>query len=199
MYNFYKDIACSDRLIIAQKTKTVNKPTNYKLQQIKRPGIPNKALALSIYYSGSPVSAQQIQEDVKQYNDYVTFLNEVPGFITVFTENGLTISKNQALTIWPEEVVKKIFSLNQYYFETPLHVEQDILYDCNFIQAYNVTIADEAIVLPIGKTSSAYPTKILGKTCIWNWINDGHDFTYSLWRLLGERFCQDEETDDEDS
>ena len=199
MYNFYKDIACSDRLIIAQKTKTVNKPTNYKLQQIKRPGIPNKALALSIYYSGSPVSAQQIQEDVKQYNDYVSFLNEVPGFITVFTENGLTISKNQALTIWPEEVVKKIFSLNQYYFETPLHVEQDILYDCNFIQAYNVTIADEAIVLPIGKTSSAYPTKILGKTCIWNWINDGHDFTYSLWRLLGERFCQDEETDDEDS
>lgn len=199
MYDFNKSIACSERVFIAQKTKQVDRTNDYKLQYIKSPSIPNKALALSICYSGSPVSTQQIQEDVKQYNDYVGFLNEVPGFITAFTENDLTISKTQALAIWPEEVVKKIFSLNRYYFETPLHIEQDILYDCNFIQSYRISILNEEVAIPIGKTSSAYPTKILGKTCIWNWINDGHDFTYSLWRLLGEKFCQNEETDGEDS
>ncbi len=69
MYDFHKSIACSDRIIIAQKTKPFNRPKEYELQYIKNPGIPNKALSLSIYYSGSPVSSRKIQEDVKQYND----------------------------------------------------------------------------------------------------------------------------------
>ncbi len=53
--------------------------------------------------------------------------------------------------------------------------------------------------MPIGKTADDYPTKINRKKCIWNWINDGHDFTYSLWGLLGERFCKDDEEINENS
>ncbi len=193
MYKFNKDIACSNIIITAQKVKNSNQPTKYQFHKIERPSFPNRTLALSIGYNGVPVSMQQIYADVKEYNEYVDFLNTVPRFISVFVENGFTITKKQALTLWPEETVNKIYSLSGYYFETPLLINKDILYDCTFAQSYIAFIKDEQLVLPVGKTADDYPTKIKGKKCIWNWINDGHDFIYSLWRLLGERFCKDDE------
>ncbi len=186
MYDFNKSIACSDRIIIAQKTKLINKPTDYKLQHIKSPGIPNKALALSICYSGSPVSTQQIQEDVKQYNDYVGFLNEVPGFITAFTENDLTISKTQALAIWPEEVVKKIFSLNRYYFETPLHIEQDILYESVARSKYK-QVEDDPSSIKIQQQTVASPIFFWTDFDVWLYIlSENIDFN-EAYRLGYDR------------
>ena len=199
MYDFHKRIACSDKVIIAKKEKGNNKPTEYKIQMIERPSVYCKYETLRVAAAWVPEVRQNLYAGVKEYNDYVTFLNTLPGFITVFVENDLSISKEQALTLWPEETVDKIFSLSDYRFETPLLINKDILYDCTFAQSYVANIEGEEIVLPIGKTEDDYPTKVNGKRCIWNWIDDGYDFTYSLWRLLGERFCKDDDADDEDT
>lgn len=194
MYDFRKVIACSDKIVISRRAGSTTKLIDYSLQHIERPSIPNKALSLSIYYSNVPVSPQKIEEDVKQYNNYIDFLNALPGFVTVFLKNNLTLRKEQALAIWSKEVVTQIFSLKQYYFETPLHIDQDILYDFSFAKLYMASIGGEEVILPIGKTESDYLAEINGKKCIWNWIDDGHDFTYSLWRLLGERYSQNDES-----
>lgn len=198
MYNFYKDITSSDRIIVAQQVKNSDKAAKYTLKKITEPSIPNKTLALSIGYSGVPVSWKQVKADVSQYNDYVAFLDTLPGFVSLFVENDLMISKEKALTVWSEETVAKIFSLKHYYFETPLHIYHDVLYDCDCVSTYNASIAGQEMVLPIGENSSSYPDMLNGKKCIWNWVDDGHDFTYFLWTLLGERFCQDDENTDDD-
>ena len=199
MYSFDGKIACSDKIIVAQKSKINNDPAAYRLQHIERPSIPNKALALSIGYSGVPVSQQQINRDVKQYNTYIAFLNSLPGFTVAFAENDFAIKKEQALLLWPKETVAQIFSLKPYYFETPLHVYQDILYDCNYGQTYCVSISGEEIALPVGKDANQYPSVINGKKCIWNWIDNGHDFTFGLWELLGERSYKDEKNIDDEN
>ena len=177
MYNFYKDIACSDNITIAQIENDRNKPAEYKLQRIEHPSFETDALGHSIGFSGVPITMKQAYAGVKEYNEYVRFLEATPGFISAFVENSLMISKEHALALWPKETVDKIFSLKEYYFETPLRIYQDVLYDCNYEQKYSASIAGEKLVFPVG---DHFIKRWNGKTCIWNWVDDGHDFTYYL-------------------
>lgn len=142
---------------------------------------------------------KQIYAAVKRYNEYIDFLESLPGFISVFIDNDLSITKEQALSLWPEETVNKIFSLKGFYFDAPLlNHNNDILYDWHFVHSYSISIRGEEIDIPIGKPLFDYPTKVIGKECIWNLFNNGHDFTVFLWMLFGERCWKNEEDADDD-
>ena len=192
MYDFNKDVACSDKVIIAKKAINSVK-AGYKLEKTdeSRITIPNSTLRYGMAYS--PKLHEELVAFINQYNDYIDFLNDLPGFVSVFVENDLMISKEKALTLWPKETVDQIFSLNESRFITPLIINKNVLYDNYYVTNYTASIEGKEFVLPIGKNEDAYPTKINGKKCMWNWDNNGHDFTYALWRLLGERSVKDED------
>jgi hypothetical protein len=191
-YHFCQDIAWSDNEIIAKKVCN-SIEGGYKLEKTdeSRLTIPNSTLRYGMAYS--PKLHEELVAFINQYNDYIDFLNDLPGFVSVFEENGLMISKEQALTLWPKKTVDKMFSLNESRFITPLIINKGILYDNYYVTNYTASIEGEKFVLPVGKNEDAYPTKINGKKCMWNWDNNGHDFTYALWRLLGERSVKDED------
>ena len=193
MYNFYKDIASSDKVIIAKKEKDNNELAEYTVPKIEEPRFESMTVAYSITYSDDRTKIKKYYDSVKEYNEYIDFLNTLPGFLSAFIENDLMISKEQALTIWPEETVDKIFTSKQYLFKTPLDISQDVLYDCNFEEnnyerTYSVSIEGEKIVFPV--KDHFLITEHLGKKCIWNWVDNGRDFTLYLWDMLGSRYSQ---------
>ena len=48
MYNFYKEIACSDKVIIAKKEKDNKRPSDYKLQRIDHPHPVSASMSYSL-------------------------------------------------------------------------------------------------------------------------------------------------------
>ena len=110
MYHFIEDNAYSDNVIIAQKASHSVK-AEYKLEKTdeSRITIPNSTLRYGMAYS--PKLHEELVAFINQYNDYIDFLNNLPGFVSVFVENGLMISKEKALTLWPKKTVDKMFSL----------------------------------------------------------------------------------------
>lgn len=194
MYNFYKEIACSDKVIIAKKEKDNKRPSEYKLQRIDHPHPVSASMCYSLYDSNK---VEKYYAAVKEYNENIDFLNELPGFISTFIENDLMISKEQALTLWPEEIVDKIFTSKEYLFKTPLHIYQDTLCDCDYKQTYSTSIEGQKIVFPV--RDHFLKTRHGAKSCIWNWVDDGHDFTLYIWDMLGSRYWQDDGKTDTDT
>ncbi len=194
MYNFHKNIASSDIVIIAKKEKSNKRPSEYKLQRINHPHPVSASMCYSLYDSNK---VKKYYDAVKEYNEYIDSLNSLPGFISTFIENDLMISKEQALMLWPEETVDKIFTSKDYLFKTPLHIYQDTLCDCDYEQTYSVSIEGNKIIFPV--KDHFLITENRGKKCIWNWVDNGRDFTLYLWDMLGSRYSQYEYRIDSDA
>ena len=54
----------------------------------------------------------------------------------------------------------------------------------------NGMIAGNEMALPIGKIGNDYPTRAGESPIIWNWTDNGHDFCFDLWELLGSPYQQ---------
>lgn len=72
-------------------------------------------------------------------------------------------------------------------------IMQDFIIDTSVTVDYRMDIFGEAVALPIGMNANTYPSRINGKKAIWNWVDNGHDFCYYLWDILGGRFNRDED------
>ena len=112
-------------------------------------------------------------------------------------DHDLCITRNDVTAKWSSEIAEKVFSKGTYVFSTDLRVFGDILMDTSFPVSYTVMIAGNEMALPIGKIGNDYPTRAGESPIIWNWTDNGHDFCFDLWELLGSPYQQTGDIGDE--
>lgn len=157
--------------------------------------IPNRALAMNLSFR--PEDSDEIKalrEAVEEYNEYLTKLEAIPGFVDYFKQHGFCISRKEITDQWSEEIADLVFSKKSYCFDTELRVIHNCLFDSSIPMKYWATVENCSVSIPIGKLDIDYPAVINGKKAIWNWMDNGHDFCLYLWMLLGERASQSDES-----
>ncbi len=163
--------------------------------------IRNRGLAMHLsFLAEDSDEIKELREAVEEYNEYLTKLEAIPGFVDCFKQHGFCISREEVADQWSEEIADLVFSKKSYCFDTELTIIHDWLFDSSIPVKYQAIIEGEHIEISVGKPSTAYPDMINGKKAIWNYVDNGHDFCLFLWMLLGERESEREEsTEDEDA
>lgn len=196
----FAELAFSDNVVVAEYNAPEKKDM-YKFEYKTYPNIqiPNRGLAMSLAFKAEDSNeVRALQTAVNEYNEYLAKLQDVPGFNEWFVKHGLCVSKKEVAKQWSEEFADFVFSRKDYCFTTELVVEDDYLFDHSCPVNYQAVIDGTTVILPIGATAKDYPVAINGKKAIWNWVNNGHDFCFSLWELLGERSKQNEENEEDE-
>lgn len=161
--------------------------------------IPNRSLALNLSFKDEQSEEKEnLRKQVEEYNSYLDKLDAIPGFLDFFKKNSLCVSRESVAEHWSEETAESVFDEKSYIFTTDLKIVNDYLFDCNFFGPYQAIIDDAAISIPVGEYAYNYPGRINDKKAIWNWVDNGHDFCFFLWELLGGRSRQNEDSDEED-
>lgn len=198
----FDDHSCSDNIVIATLAMPVV-DESYQFLQKKYPDIYIRNRGLAHHLAFVPEDSDEVKavrEAVDEYNEYLTKLEAIPGFVEYFKEHGFCVSKGEVVKQWSEEIADFVFSKKSYCFDTELRIIHDYLFDSSISVMFQATVENCTVNIPIGKPDTAYPDMINGKKAIWNWVDNGHDFCLKLWMLLGERESQNEESlEDEDA
>ena len=197
----FQDIAFSDEQTVASQVR-MDIPISYAFKRIEYPdiSIPNRSLAWHVYFLEETSSEKKaIKDEVNEYNNYLTSLEKIPGFLEFFIENQLCVSRESISERWSHEIAAIVFSKKNYKFTTDLQIANGWLFDKSYSCIYNAEVNGDSLMIPIGEPADLYPVSCGGKKVIWNWIENGHDFCYSLWEILGERYCQNESAEDDDN
>ena len=195
MFSFADNIVHATEAIVAEPS-SAKFPETYRLPYLKYPNvyIPDRTLAWTLVaLSEDSAEKQEIRKQVADYNNYLHSLEEIDGFIEYFKENNCCVTESEIVTEFSDDVADILFSFPQCVFKPNIIVTQGCLIDTSVSVDYRVNISGETVTLPIGKNANAYPSKIDGKRAIWNWVDNGHDFCYYLWDILGGRFNRDED------
>ena len=161
--------------------------------------IRNRGLAMHLsFLEEDSDEIKELREAVEEYNEYLTKLEAIPGFIEYFKRHGFCVSKEEVARQWPEETADLVFLKKDFCFDTELSIVDGYLFDQRCPVKYKAEIDGATIFLPIGKNAEAYPDCVNGKKAIWNWVDNGHDFCFALWELLGERSRQNEDDEEAD-
>lgn len=161
--------------------------------------IPNRGAAH--YYSSLAEDSDEIirlNNAVEEYNDYLDQLERIDGFRQFFIEHSLCVSKEEIAKHWSEEIAELVFSKRSYVFSTDLRLLKEVLFDKTYAISYSVNICGEKLFLPVGESADRYPEKAGNKRVIWNWVDNGHDFCYYLWELLGSPYRENEVMEDDE-
>ena len=202
MYHYKNEgISSSDETIIAKREENII-PDDYQFTRLIYPDIyiPNRSAAWHYHYL--PNDSEEIialRAAVDNYNQYLDYLDSVGGFREYFIKHNLCVSKEEITKHWTKEVADIVFSKRSYIFSTDLRLCDGFLIDKAYPKSYSVRICGEELQLPIGEPSYSYPEHARGKRLIWNWVDNGHDFTISLWELLGAPIWESEDSDDDDA
>ena len=195
----FDDIAHSEKIVVASLAASFHDKV-YELKHKEYPDIhiPNRGFAHSLSFEDDhSEKVESVKRDVKEYNEYLTRLEAIPNFLEFFQEHGFCVSRADVAAEWSEEVAEVVFSKKSYCFSTEITQMKGYLFDNSIPVNYQVQIGADQVVVPIGEPSDAYPKEINGRKAIWNWVDNGHDFCYFLWELLGARYTQSEDSDDE--
>ncbi len=201
MNRYHFDEICYSNHIIAAKKLDLTLDKEYHWTHYKYPDIhiPNRALAYGLAFSSAnSETAIRIRKEVDDYDAYLTAIEGIPGFFDFFIQNDFCVSREDILKNWSEETADQIFSLKHYNFYTDLTIMNGYLFDCSIPANYQLQIENDLITMPIGKPAWDYPDTINGKKAIWNYIDNGHDFCFEIWKLLGKRARQDEDLPDDE-
>lgn len=199
MYRFSDDYSESDDVLIAEiaeRDGQVDRP--YTFEKLKYPHvyIPNRSTALMYSFKSEDSSeVNKLKADIESYNRYLSDLEAIPGFRSFFEEHRCCVSRLAVQKNWSDSVSNLVFSKKHYAFSTDLVIVDDYLLDKRYRADYFVSLGDIELTLPIGKSAEHYPTDMKDRVVIWNWADNGHDFCYSLWQMLGSR---ERKTYDED-
>ena len=200
MYVFRNGTISSSENIITAHRVSPRAPVGYKFARLHYPDIhiPNRGAAWGLFFlPEDSEKKQQLRGDVDSYNAYLDYLDSLDGFKSFFIDHDLCITRNDVTAKWSSEIAEKVFSKGTYVFSTDLRVFGDILMDTSFPVSYTVMIAGNEMALPIGKIGNDYPTRAGESPIIWNWTDNGHDFCFDLWELLGSPYQQTGDIGDE--
>lgn len=200
MYVFRNGTISSSENIITAHRVSQRAPVGYKFARLHYPDIhiPNRGAAWGLFFlPEDSEKKQRLRGDVDSYNAYLDYLDCLDGFKSFFIDHDLCITRNDVTAKWSSEIAEKVFSKGTYVFSTDLRVFGDILMDTSFPVSYTVMIAGNEMALPIGKIGNDYPTRAGESPIIWNWTDNGHDFCFDLWELLGSPYQQTGDIGDE--
>lgn len=192
-------ISSSEKIIIAHRVSP-RAPVGYEFARLHYPDIhiPNRGAAWGFsFLPEDSEEKQQLRADVYSFNAYLDYLDSLNGFKSFFIDHDLCITRNDVSAKWSTEFAEKVFSKGAYVFSTDLGVFGDILVDTSFPVSYTVMIGDIKLALPIGEIGNVYPTQVGDSPVVWNWTDNGHDFCFDLWELLGSPYQQNGDIDDE--
>ena len=199
MYHFYENAICfADDTVTARRTPE-RIPVSYVFQRLQYPNIyiPNRGAAY--HFDFLPENSDEktrLKKAVEEYNNYLDKLDSIDGFQAFFVGHDLCVSKKEIAEHWSEEVAETVFSKKAYSFDTNLQIRAGCLLDKTFPRRYSVQIEGEELFLPIGENANSYPSSCWKMQLMWNWVDNGHDFTISLWELLGEPTWQNGDDDE---
>jgi hypothetical protein len=195
MFSFTDNIVHASDIIFAEPISTKG-PETYKFPYLEYPNIyiPNRTLAWTL--AGLPEDSaekQELRRQVADYNHYLHSLEEIDGFTEYFKKKRCCATRSEIATEFSDKVADIAFSLPKCMFKSNIVIMQDYLVDTSVAVSYRANISEENLVLPIGREADAYLSNIDGKKAIWNWVDNGHDFCYYLWDILGGRFNRDKD------
>lgn len=200
MYCFRtKDNSGADNSLVATPTNQDN-DSQYHFKRLHYPDIyiSNRGAAWSLFFKDEEsAEKKKLKADVEHYNEYLDYLDEVTGFRSYFVSHNFCISKDEVVEHWSDAVAEMVFSEGRYIFDTDLKILGSYLVDTSVPKSYVVKIGSDTVQLPLGKSSDYYPDNINERKLIWNWVENGHDFCFALWELLGEPYCSDGDNEDE--
>lgn len=197
----FDELSGSDQIVVATPIASFqDKEYRFKRKQYPNIHIPNRALAHRLSFQDDhSEEVEAVRRSVEEYNNYLAKVEAIPGFLDFFKEHGFCISRESVSEKWSEEIADVVFSKKRYCFSTELSNQDGYLFDISIPVVYHAQIEKNIVSLPIGKPDSAYPNTINGKTVIWNWVDNGHDFCFYLWKLLGEPCCQSKELEEDEN
>ena len=202
MYPFYSsDIASAEEVITAKRIAS-SEPSAYSFDRLEYPDIciPNRGAAWTIYFKPQDSKEKtELKEAVSEYNAYLERLEEIDGFIDFFIRRNYCVSKEEIVAHWSEQIANVVFSKKAFIFKTDLRIVGDYLIDASQPVAYSITIDGTDLTLPIGKDSGSYPETVGDRKIIWNWVDNGHDFCYFLWDLLGGPYWENDDAEDDEN
>lgn len=198
MFSFTENIVHSSDAIIAEPV-SINISETYNLPYLECPNvyIPNKALAwMFAGLSENSTEKQELHRQIAYYNNYLYSLEKIDGFIEYFEENNFCVAKSEIAIKFSDAVADIAFACPKCVFHSDIVIMHDYLIDTSVPVDYCANISGKTVVLPIGKEANAYPSNIEGRKAIWNWVDNGHDFCYYIWDILGSRYSRDEDNTD---
>ena len=202
MYPFYSsDIASAEEVIMAKRVAS-SEPAAYSFDRLEYPDIciPNRGAAWTIYFKPEDSKEKtELKEAVNEYNAYLDKLEGIDGFKDYFIRRNYCVSKEEIVARWSEQIANDVFSKKAYIFKTDLRIVGDYMIDASQPVAYSITIDGTDLTLPIGKDSGSYPEAVGDKRIIWNWVDNGHDFCYFLWDLLGGPYWENDDAEDDEN
>ena len=200
MYVFRNGTISSSESIVTAYRVNSGIPAEYKFDRLHYPDIriPNRGTAWRLYFMPEDSEEKKrLRADIDCYNAYLDYLESIDGFKSFFIYHNLCVSRNDVTERWSAEIAEKVFSKGSYVFSTDVKVLGDNLMDTSFPCSYVVNIGGIELALPIGKNGNEYPTHAGDSTIIWNWTDNGHDFCFDLWEILGSPYHQNGDIDDE--
>ena len=200
MYVFRNGTISSSENIIKAHCVNPRVPVDYAFDRLHYPDIhiPNRGAAWGLsFLPEDSEEKKRLRANVDSYNAYLDYLDSLAGFKSFFIGNNLCISKSDVLSKWGQETAERVFSKGSYVFSTDLKIFGDILMDTSFPVSYTAMIDGNELALPIGKIGNKQPTHAGENPIIWNWTDNGHDFCFDLWELLGSPYQQNGDIDDE--
>ena len=199
MYHFNSEsISSADKKITAS-IASVSIPEMYSFARLQYPDIciPNRGAAWTIYFKPEDSEEKtQLKRAVEDYNTYLDRLEAIDGFKLFFVSHNMCVSREEVAEHWSEETAAVVFSKGAYIFKTDLRIIGNYLLDASVPASYSAQIDEAKLLLPIGKDSGSYPSALGDKSVVWNWTDNGHDFCYFMWDLLGGPYQENEEAED---
>lgn len=200
MYTFNSNNPSSAEHTLEASLIEISIPQTYSFQRLHYPDvyIPNRGAAWGIYCSPEDSEIKnRLKTSIDSYNAYLDRLDSIDGFKQYFVSHNLCVSREEIADHWSEEIAQLAFSKESYIFQTDLKIIRNCLIDISVPISYSVCIDGSELNLPIGKDSSFYPATIGDKRLLWNWADNGHDFCYSIWDLLGQPYSENEEAEED--
>ncbi len=188
MYQFINNGICSaEEIIIASRTESAI-PESYSFSRLQYPNIHFQNRGVAYHYdflAEDSEEKKQLKNAVEEYNHYLDQLDGIEGFKQFFVEHNLCVSKEEIAEYWSEEIAEVVFSQKTYVFYTDLRLLGGLLFDRSVPHQYSAHIEGEELLLPIGEPAWKYPDHVGEMRLIWNWVDNAHDLTISIWELLG--------------
>ncbi len=200
MYQFNNTRISSAEATITASMIATSIPEAYSFQQLTYPDIyiPNRSAAWGIYFRPEDSEEKtRLKKDVETYNAYLSRLDHISGFKQYFVDHNFCISKEEVAEHWSAQIAEEVFSKKAYIFQTDLRIIGNYLMDASIPVTYSVLFNNTELFIPIGKDSSAYPATLGEQRIIWNWTDNGHDFCFFLWDLLGAPYSENEDAEDD--
>lgn len=194
MYQFANDGSYSEEVLYAGLVqRVINTDYSFKHEEYPNVYIPNRSLMWAISFcSEESEEKKRLREQVGKYNSYIDRLNRIEGFGNYFVRNGLCVTKEDVAKEWDQKTAEIVFSLPEISFKPGLTIIDNYFFDYQQTLIYSTVVNGTEIKFPLGEWSNAYPEMLNKYKLLWNWMDNGHDFCYFIWKILGERFSKDE-------